>query len=79
MGSHLCRVSVAGPQGPRAPALPNPQVLLLTDDRACQQKARQDGLAALRAAEFVERMRPKRLREMGLGLILLKGICSLCS
>lgn len=36
-----------------------PEVLLLTDDRACKAKAVNDGLVALRAAEFIERMRPK--------------------
>lgn len=35
------------------------QVLLLTDDKACKAKAVDDGLTALRAAEFIERMRPK--------------------
>jgi len=36
-----------------------PEVLLLTDDRACKAKAVSDGLVAFRAAEFVERMRGK--------------------
>ncbi|CAK8993727.1 unnamed protein product, partial [Durusdinium trenchii] len=36
-----------------------PEVLLLTDDKACKAKAVDDGLTALRAAEFIERMRPK--------------------
>ena len=36
-----------------------PEVLLLTDDRACKAKALSDGLVAFRAAEFVERMRGK--------------------
>ena len=36
-----------------------PEVLLLTDDRACKAKAVSDGLVAFRAAEFVERMRSK--------------------
>ena len=36
-----------------------PEVLLLTDDRACKAKAVSDGLVAFRAAEFVERMRAK--------------------
>jgi len=34
-----------------------PETLLLTADRACRQKAVADGLAALTAREFVERMR----------------------
>eukprot|EP00931_Biecheleriopsis_adriatica_P073849 TRINITY_DN4805_c0_g1_i1.p1 TRINITY_DN4805_c0_g1~~TRINITY_DN4805_c0_g1_i1.p1 ORF type:complete len:1041 (+),score=211.65 TRINITY_DN4805_c0_g1_i1:97-3219(+) len=36
-----------------------PEILLLTDDRACKAKAVADGLTALRAAEFVNRMRGK--------------------
>lgn len=36
-----------------------PEVLLLTDDRACQYKATSDGLLALTAREYVERMRPQ--------------------
>jgi len=36
-----------------------PEVLLLTDDRACKAKAVADGLTALTAREFIERMRPK--------------------
>eukprot|EP00435_Cladocopium_sp_Y103_P030795 s2621_g7.t1 len=42
-----------------------PEVVLLTDDKACQGKAVQDGLLALRAAEFVEKMRKKFLGEIG--------------
>jgi len=34
-----------------------PEVLLLTDDRACRARARADGLQALTARELVERMR----------------------
>ena len=34
-------------------------VRLLTDDKACQARAVADGLQALRAKDFVERMRPK--------------------
>ena len=37
-------------------------MVLLTDDKACQGKAQSDGLLALRAAEFVEKMRKKFLR-----------------
>lgn len=36
-----------------------PETLLLTDDRACRQKAVADGLAAHTAREFVERMKQK--------------------
>lgn len=35
----------------------SPEVILLTDDRACKAKAIADGLVALTAREFVERMR----------------------
>ena len=38
-----------------------PEVVLLTDDKACQGKATSDGLLALRAAEFVAKMRKKCL------------------
>eukprot|EP00933_Yihiella_yeosuensis_P026726 TRINITY_DN2077_c0_g1_i1.p1 TRINITY_DN2077_c0_g1~~TRINITY_DN2077_c0_g1_i1.p1 ORF type:complete len:1051 (-),score=230.23 TRINITY_DN2077_c0_g1_i1:158-3310(-) len=36
-----------------------PEVLLLTDDRACKAKAVADGLAAFTAKDFIERMKPK--------------------
>mmetsp|Transcript_30555 Transcript_30555/g.87663 ORF Transcript_30555/g.87663 Transcript_30555/m.87663 type:complete len:1037 (-) Transcript_30555:109-3219(-) len=36
-----------------------PEVILLTDDRACKAKAIADGLVAFTAREFAERMRPQ--------------------